>query len=646
VDGKDQATVWHYDEYSRVTNKLDQAGSEILRYGYNAGNRLTSRWSAAKGTTSYAYDPVGNLTNIDYPTSTDVHFAYDPLDRLTNMVDGFGTTAYSYTSGGQLASEDGPLANDTVTSTYTNRLRVALSLQQPTGSWTNGFTYDAAHRVSSLTSPAGTFDYSFESTPGPLVSALSLPSGSSIYNYFDAVARLTRTELDTSGSTVLDSASYGYNHANQRTTFTNAVGTYVQYSYDDIGQLKAANSSVNTEDRGYQYDSAWNLNWRTNNGTASQFQVNSLNELTNDPDASVDVYDSNGNLTERWDFGFKIYSYTYDEENRLTSVYYEDFGTPLYESDFAYDGLGRMRARADYYNAIGSELSYVGTTYYTYDGNRVIQERDSNNVPVVSYTRGLDLSGTLEGAGGIGGLLARSSGYSSGNWTSHAFYHADGNGNITYLETSAEGLAASYRYDPFGNTISKSGTLADANTYRFSSKEINIYSGMYYYLYRFYDPAAQRWMGRDPLAEFYDYNLYRFSLNEPTDTIDEDGAGWLKLPKFLKHYDDAQKAAKQAAADRAAAYDSAADPDASPSDLDKKEAKCRASTTGALKKTGEAAIDGGQLPGTIGGGPGSWPKPSPTSPKPAPPISAPPTVPPRIPSPRPVPPAAHVALNP
>jgi hypothetical protein len=46
--------------------------------------------------------------------------------------------------------------------------------------------------------------------------------------------------------------------------------------------------------------------------------------------------------------------------------------------------------------------------------NRMIQERNASNVPTVSYTRGTDLSGSLEGAGGIGGLLARSSGYSSG----------------------------------------------------------------------------------------------------------------------------------------------------------------------------------------------------------------------------------------
>src|SRR5439155_7681097 len=62
--------------------------------------------------------------------------------------------------------------------------------------------------------------------------------------------------------------------------------------------------------------------------------------------------------------------------------------------------------------------------------------------PTVGYTRGADLSGSLEGAGGIGGLLGRSDGYFSGNWTSQAFYHSDGNGSITYLVDSSQAVAA------------------------------------------------------------------------------------------------------------------------------------------------------------------------------------------------------------
>jgi hypothetical protein len=91
---------------------------------------------------------------------------------------------------------------------------------------------------------------------------------------------------------------------------------------------------------------------------------------------------------------------------------------------------------------------------------RVVQERNASNVPTVAYTRGLDLSGSLEGAGGIGGLLARSHGYSGGTWSTHNFYHADGGGNITMLINSAQTSVAVYRYDPYGRTLSQSGTLA------------------------------------------------------------------------------------------------------------------------------------------------------------------------------------------
>jgi hypothetical protein len=73
------------------------------------------------------------------------------------LFDDIGTTKYSYSAAGQLLTEDGLFASDTVTNTYSNRLRVALGLQQPTGSWTNGFGWDAAGRLTNVISPAGSF---------------------------------------------------------------------------------------------------------------------------------------------------------------------------------------------------------------------------------------------------------------------------------------------------------------------------------------------------------------------------------------------------------------------------------------------------------------------------------------------------------
>jgi RHS repeat-associated protein len=77
--------------------------------------------------------------------------------------------------------------------------------------------------------------------------------------------------------------------------------------------------------------------------------------------------------------------------------------------------------------------------------------------------------------------------------------------------------------DPFGNILSMSGPLADANTYRFSSQEYHQNTGLVLYLYRAYDPNLQRWINRDPIGELGGVNLYRFVSNDPVGRVDPDG---------------------------------------------------------------------------------------------------------------------------
>jgi RHS repeat-associated protein len=72
-----------------------------------------------------------------------------------------------------------------------------------------------------------------------------------------------------------------------------------------------------------------------------------------------------------------------------------------------------------------------------------------------------------------------------------------------------------YLYDPYGNLLAQSGALADANAYRFSSKEYDSVSGLYCYGRRYYDPNLQRWLNRDPIGETGGLNLYGFVGNGP-----------------------------------------------------------------------------------------------------------------------------------
>ena len=299
------------------------------------------------------------------------------------------------------------------------------------------------------------------------------------------------------------------------------------------------------EGRSYFYDAGWNLNRRTNNGVTSSFFVNVRNQVTNAPSPVGGViYDLNGNT--RTNHGGQ-WLYFYDAENRLSQFYRYDTVNPK-ETQFVYDGLGRLRKRLEWHfeqdsgsgpqgtapsGSVQTDGSGTGSwvldseTHYIYDGFRVIQERDGNDVPTVSYTRGNDLSVGLGGAGGIGGLLGRSEGYSGGDWTDHAYYYADAGGNITSMLDTNNIVVASYRYDPYGNLISSSGTLAAANVYRFSSKEFHASSGLYFYGLRFYDPNLQRWVNQDPIGEAGGINLYGFVGNGPINGVDPYGLSWL-----------------------------------------------------------------------------------------------------------------------
>jgi hypothetical protein len=123
--------------------------------------------------------------------------------------------------------------------------------------------------------------------------------------------------------------------------------------------------------------------------------------------------------------------------------------------------------------------------HYIYDGNLVVQERqfDGGSPTVfpqrlISYTRGIDLGGSREAAGGLGGLLARTELSTVDAQLSTAFYHSDKVGNVSALMGTNQQMVARYVYEPFGNLLGMSGPLAEANLYRFSSKEMHEQSGL------------------------------------------------------------------------------------------------------------------------------------------------------------------------
>ena len=256
-----------------------------------------------------------------------------------------------------------------------------------------------------------------------------------------------------------------------------------------------------------------------NNTLTTRLQNSSGQALTktNTQNLPVSVnfqYDYDGNMTSDG-----LHTFEYDDADRLTGVTLPN----AWKVTYGYDGLWRRRT-AYQYGWNGSGWSLTNPVAYVYDRMLPIQERSGlNNNVIASYTRGLDLSGSSQGAGGIRGLLARTDASSV-----PAFYFGDAGGNITTLINSSGVKQASYLYDPFGNLLAMSGPLAAANHYRFSSKEVDPLSSDYYFGFRFYSPNLQRWRNADPIGLWAGANVHGFVRNNPISNLGPLGLSWYK----------------------------------------------------------------------------------------------------------------------
>ena len=347
--------------------------------------------------------------------------------------------------------------------TYANRLRMGLSVRAPNGAIrAEGYGHDTARRLTRVSSLAGTFDYAHQSSIFNLPSSVLLPG---------AVSGTWSATVPVTGSTTVPATNLTLNGV--------AVTPHQDNSF---AVQESVASGLNT----------FTALAQDVHGRSSTSAVT----VTVIPTNNAYSYDLNGNLLSDGTRNFG-----YDDENQLIAVWQAN----AWSNSFAYDGKLRRRIERDsYWNAGTAGWILTNEIHFVYDGNLVVQERNAANLPQVTYTRGNDLSGSLQGAGGIGGLLAQTDNTKlmAGDPLASAYYHCDGNGNVTCLVSPYQEIAAKYLYDPYGNTLAMYGTLATANTYRFSSKEWNGNSGLYYYLYRFYDPNLQRWLNRDPLGDF------------------------------------------------------------------------------------------------------------------------------------------------
>jgi len=95
-----------------------------------------------------------------------------------------------------------------------------------------------------------------------------------------------------------------------------------------------------------------------------------------------------------------------------------------------------------------------------------------------------------------------------------SYYHADGLGSITSLSNAAGSIANTYTYDSFGQLTASSGLLV--NPFRYTARESDTETGLYYYRARYYDQSIGRFTAEDPLSfASAETDLYVYVTNSP-----------------------------------------------------------------------------------------------------------------------------------
>ena len=102
-----------------------------------------------------------------------------------------------------------------------------------------------------------------------------------------------------------------------------------------------------------------------------------------------------------------------------------------------------------------------------------------------------------------------------------SYYNADGLGSVTSLTDSSGAPTATFVYGAFGVLNSSTGTTA--NSYRYTAREYDAETGLYYYRARYYDSSAGRFINEDPIGFIGGANFFRYVGNSPLVLIDPTG---------------------------------------------------------------------------------------------------------------------------
>ncbi len=514
-EGKDTFTALNC--YGKPYKVLHPDGS-YEQYGYYTDGLLYSQrvWENGQPNTKrFFYDEFKNLIEESYGENDYVEYRYDgrnqkvqTLDYRTAGVGGYNTLWYKYDALGRLSWA---VDQDWYVTDYhyrgdgqKNRITIRVDDQgQPVTIYDVSYMYDGEGRLKEV----------FDKTAGGLIDGWLGSLG------YDANGNRSTEKLYLQQYPLGTYKQIDYTY-NMDDMLTGINGDYYDFTgeIDGLGRIVSADETISATSRGlsYGYD------------RRSELTAVSMSNVSGSTWTGSYDHSEGGNLETRTEGGVQLdHSYTGD---LLTGV-----GTET----LVWDENGQMETGVgvsldwNLWGHLASASTQSGgiTCKYTPSGEMIHKSNPTNNKRYIYDTTGdYPVVLMIIDANDINACYsyfnAGSQPMAMKNQGGDYFYFIrDRLGSVRAIIDEAGTIKNQYTYDPWGNTLEIAETIP--NHLRFANYHFDETTGLYYLNARWYDPAIQRFTGRDPVRGKFQEPLtlhaYLYCLNNPQNRVDPDG---------------------------------------------------------------------------------------------------------------------------
>jgi len=302
-----------------------------------------------------------------------------------------------------------------------------------------------------------------------------------------------------------------------------------RYVYDKVGELRGI-EDIRKGNFSYSYDTLGRVTHAKTPSLEETFAFDPAHNLIEEDGLAIHnnrietyqdkryTYDAFGNMETKKISNHTQMTFSYNLEHQMIQAKVNK-NNLTQNYTYGYDPFGRRVSKTDAF----------GTTYFTWDGNRLLCEKRNNKVQTYIYEQeGFVPVATLDEENTI------------------SYYHTDHLGTPQEMTNLEGDIVWEAEYSTWGNTAKVSYKQVDATMQeeiafqplRFQGQYYDTETGLHYNRFRYYDPDVGRFTTKDPIGLLGGDNLYAYAPN-PVGWVDPLGLSNCPItsrPNQIHHY--------------------------------------------------------------------------------------------------------------